>query len=171
MVGASPFPRHWIYDTRGRLAAKTAVIDFRSWYRDPSPEHSPWGLEDRPAIVTAAETALERRMSALALASDPRFHRLSTSDTLTVQGMAGGTLFVLFDGIITVEEDEHLVRRAGPGSMLGEMALLNGGTRTATLRAATPCKIVPVSGDRYDRRTLEELASGRQTGAPVHAHS
>lgn len=30
VVGASPFPRHWIYGADGRLAAKTGTIDFRS---------------------------------------------------------------------------------------------------------------------------------------------
>ena len=33
VVGASPFPRHWIYDDSGKLAAKTGLIDYKSWAR------------------------------------------------------------------------------------------------------------------------------------------
>ena len=32
VVGASSFPRHWIYDHAGRLAAKTGLIDFHKWH-------------------------------------------------------------------------------------------------------------------------------------------
>jgi hypothetical protein len=28
VVGASPFPRHWLYDHSGKLATKTGYIDF-----------------------------------------------------------------------------------------------------------------------------------------------
>jgi hypothetical protein len=38
VVGASSFPRHWIYDQQRRLAAKTGLIDFRNWYANASPE-------------------------------------------------------------------------------------------------------------------------------------
>ena len=34
MVGASPFPRHWIYDHSGRHVANSGLIQFRDWYRE-----------------------------------------------------------------------------------------------------------------------------------------
>src|SRR5437667_216642 len=33
LVGASPFPRHWVYDDAGRLVQKAGTIDFAEWYR------------------------------------------------------------------------------------------------------------------------------------------
>src|SRR5919206_276508 len=63
VVGASPFPRHWIYDDEGRLVQKAGLVDFKTWYRESHGGNTPWGEEDSPAIVTAAESALERRMS------------------------------------------------------------------------------------------------------------
>ena len=33
LEGASPFPRHWVYDPTAQLAAKTGLIDFKDWYR------------------------------------------------------------------------------------------------------------------------------------------
>ena len=31
VVGASTFPRHWIYDADGKLAAKVGLTDFKDW--------------------------------------------------------------------------------------------------------------------------------------------
>jgi CRP-like cAMP-binding protein len=65
----------------------------------------------------------------------------------------------------TVEADGQTIAEVGPGAILGEMALLQSGRRTATLRAVTPCRIAVVPGDRIDPRALEELASGRAPDA------
>jgi hypothetical protein len=32
LVGASSFPRHWVYDHRGRLVAKSGFIDHETWW-------------------------------------------------------------------------------------------------------------------------------------------
>jgi hypothetical protein len=41
LVGASPFPRHWVYDAQGRLAAKSGVTDQESWTRNAvTPPHA-----------------------------------------------------------------------------------------------------------------------------------
>ena len=63
VLSASPFPRHWIYDADGELALKSGMTDFDEWYRHAFGKHTPWGDEESPALVTAAETALERTMS------------------------------------------------------------------------------------------------------------
>src|SRR6476620_5794767 len=56
LVGASTFPRHWIYDKDGALVQKSGVIDFDKWYREAYAQNTPWGNEDSPAVVAAAET-------------------------------------------------------------------------------------------------------------------
>jgi hypothetical protein len=40
--------------------------------------------------------------------------------------------------------------------------LLEGGQRTATLRAATPCKVVTAPGDQIDPDALVEVARQRR---------
>jgi len=166
VVGASPFPRHWIYDHDGRLAAKTGFIDFETWYRESFGDKSPWGDEESPVIVTAVESALERELSRLIIGSDPPFRRLPPGEALVEQGEPGEELFLLFDGILSVERDGRPVVEIGPGAILGEMALLEGGRRTATLRAMTPCRVAVVPGDRVNRETLAELARRRRGDAP-----
>ena len=164
LVGASPFPRHWIYDGEGRLVQKAGTIDFGKWYREAHGERTPWGDEDSPTIVTAAESELERRLSAEVMrggaATDRK--RLSAGDTLVEQGEPGDELYLLLDGVLGVEVDGEEVAEVGPGAVLGERALLEGGTRKATLRAATPARVVVIPGAAIDRGALEELAQGRR---------
>jgi hypothetical protein len=49
LIGASGFPRHWVYDSDGRLAAKAGLADFKEWYRHAFGKHTPWGGEDSRA--------------------------------------------------------------------------------------------------------------------------
>jgi hypothetical protein len=161
VLGASSFPRHWIYDGAGRLAAKTGLIDFKTWYAEATPERSPWGGEESPAIVTAVESALEHQLSVAVIDAKPTFRRLVAGETLVEQGEQGDELFLLFDGVLAVEIDGEPVTEVGPGAILGEMAMLHGGTRTATLRAVTNCRVAVVPGDSIDRDALTEVARGR----------
>jgi len=91
----------------------------------------------------------------------PRFRRLGAGRTLVEQGERGEELFLLFDGVLRVEVDGKPVAEVGPGAIVGEMALLEGGRRTATLRAVTPCRVAVVPKDRIDRQALEQVAKGR----------
>ena len=59
--GASPFPRHWIYDRSGVLSLKSGSIDFKDWTHRRHDADTPWGDEDSPILVTEVESALERR--------------------------------------------------------------------------------------------------------------
>jgi hypothetical protein len=162
VIGASSFPRHWLYDHDGRLAAKTGYIDFETWYRESFGERNPWGDRESPAIVTAVESALERELSHIIIGSNPPFRRLRPGETLVNQGDPGDELFLLFDGVLSVEQDGQPVVEVGPGAILGEMALLEGGRRTATLRAVTRCRVAVVPGDRVDRQALVEVARRRR---------
>jgi hypothetical protein len=161
LVGASSFPRHWVYDHTGRLVAKSGFIDHDSWWREAFGTHTPWGAEDSAPVVTAVESALERQLSVAIIDAKPRFRRLGAGRTLVEQGERGEELFLLFDGVLRVEVDGKPVAEVGPGAILGEMALLAQGRRMATLRAVTPCRVAVVPKDRIDRRALEQVAKGR----------
>lgn len=143
VAGASRFPRHWVYDGEGKLVAKVGTADFKDWYRSAFGAHSPWGDEDAPAITTAAETALERELSAILMrhGAEPEIRTLDAGELLTKQGDAGTEVFLLLDGVLEVEVDGELLTELGPGAVLGERALLEGGIRTATLRAVSRCRV------------------------------
>jgi hypothetical protein len=160
LLGASPFPRHWVYDTDGQLAAKTGVIDFKSWYKDAFGAHTPWGDLDSPAFVTAVESALERELSTLVMRSGqkPSFRRVHEGEVVTAQGDPSDEIFVILDGVLGVEVDGIELGQLGPGAVLGERSVLEGGRRTATLRAATNCRLAVARGVDLDRQALEQLS-------------
>lgn len=163
VTGASPFPRHWIYDADQRLAAKSGMIDFKTWSLDAFGEASPWGDQDSPALVTAVETQLERQLSTIIMSGrKPQVRKLDEGELLTEQGEEGNELFLLLDGVLTVEVDGEALAEVGPGSIIGERAILEGGRRTSTLRAVTPCKVAVASGEDIDREALAEVASGHR---------
>ena len=164
LVGASPFPRHWVYDKDGKLAQKSGTIDFAQWYRESHGDNTPWGAEDSEAFVTDVESALERQLSKTIMRSDAtsKPQRLGIDDTLTEQGEQGDGIYLLLDGILGVEVDGETVAQVGPGAILGARALLEGGRRTATLRAVTPVKVVCASADDIEPSALEELAGAHK---------
>ncbi len=164
LVGASPFPRHWVYDRDGKLAEKTATIDFKKWTGTMFGKHSPWGDEDSPAITTAVETAAEHELSKVIIDAKPEFRKVKEGAALVEQGDAGDEVFLLFDGVLSVEIDGEPVTEFGPGAILGEMAIVGEGTRVATLRARTDCRVAAVPGHSIDRAELEEIAKRRQDG-------
>jgi CRP-like cAMP-binding protein len=111
--------------------------------------------------VTAVESALERQLSVAVIDAKPQFRRLQAGRTLVEQGERGEELFLLFDGVLRVEVDGKPVAEVGPGAVVGEMALLAQGRRTATLRAVSSCRVAVVPKDRIDRQALEQVAKGR----------
>jgi hypothetical protein len=164
MTGASPFPRHWIYDDGGQLAAKSGLTNFRDWTTASGVQHTPWGDEDSPALVTAVETALERALSVRLMhgASKPVFTTLRPGDTLVGQGEPGFELYLVLDGVIRVDRDGAQLAEYGPGALLGERAHLEAGVRTSTLVAVTACRVAAVPARQFPSDARTELAAGHR---------
>ncbi len=170
LVGASPFPRHWIYDNSGSLVAKSGTIDFKTWFNDSFGEHTPWGDYDSPAFVTTVETALERHLSQTIMRAgkSPEIRLLQPQETLVEQGQLGQELFLLLDGVLSVVVDGQEVAEIGPGAVLGERALLEGGKRTSTLRAVTRCRVAVTSAEQLDKAALAAVAAGHHQEEPTN---
>lgn len=164
VAGASPFPRHWIYDAAGRLSHKSGVLEMKDWARHAFGKATPWGAEDSPAVVTEVETALERELSATIMrgGARPKTRRLKEGRILVEQGEPGNELYLLLDGVLAVEVDGRPLTEVGPGVVIGERAILEGGRRTSTLRAVTPCKVAVARVSEIDRVALAEVAQGHR---------
>jgi hypothetical protein len=169
LSGASVFPRHWVYDHTGALAAKAGMADFKEWWRHSFGKHTPWGDEDSPALVTAVETALERELAGHIMRGGGKstIRKLKEGALLTEQGATGDDVFLLLNGVLNVEVDGELVAEVGPGAILGERAVLEGGVRTSTLRALTKATVAVVKADQLAEEQLAELSTGhrREAGA------
>ncbi|MBV8300391.1 MAG: cyclic nucleotide-binding domain-containing protein [Candidatus Dormibacteraeota bacterium] len=164
VVGASPFPRHWIYDDASTLVAKSGLISFKDWYQRAFGSHTPWGGEDSDALVTQVETALERELSTHIMRGGrkPRIRELRAGAVLVEQGDEGKELFLLLDGVLSVEVNGEAIAQVGPGAVLGERALIEQGQRTSTLRAMSPCRVAVAGADDIDREVLHTLAQGHR---------
>jgi len=164
LVGASTFPRHWIYDNEGKLTAKAGLTDFKEWWRNSFGNHTPWGDQDSPALVTTVETALERELSTLIMrgGEKPKVRKIKEGHVLVEQGQLGKELYLLLDGAIHVEVDGESLGDLGPGAIVGERAILEEGRRTATLRAATPLRVAVAHVDQIDIEKLRQLSEGHR---------
>jgi cyclic nucleotide-binding protein len=163
LAGASGFPRHWLYDDSGALVAKSGLTDLKSWMNKEFGRNSPWGTHDTEVLVTEVETALERELSTQLMHSGSAdVIRLREGDLVARQGEKASSVVVLLDGVLSVEVDGNEVAELGPGAVVGERAVLEGGVRTATLRCTTPVRIAIASADGVDRQRLQDLAAGHR---------
>jgi Cyclic nucleotide-binding domain len=173
VVGASGFPRHWIYDEQGQLVAKSGLASFADWARTAFGQHTPWGDENSRPVISAAETALEREISATIMrgGARPSVRKLASGAVLAEQDQPGRELYLLLDGIITVLVNGSQVAELGPGAVLGERAVLENGRRTASLVALTDCVVAVATADQVDRDSLAALAAGHRREEPAAAPS
>lgn len=164
MTGASGFPRHWLFDDAGTLTAKSSVAEYKEWMTKSFGRRTPWGDEDSPALVTEVESLLERELqgSIMRGAQKPTIRKVKEGRTLVEQGDSSDELFLLLNGVLVVEVDGEKLAELGPGAVIGERGVLEGGARTATLRAVTDCKVAVVRADILDTEKLAELALGHR---------
>ena len=88
-------------------------------------------------------------------------------DIILSEGEPGDTVFVLATGAVKAfvrnpEGRLRLVREMGEGSFFGEISILSGAPRTATVTAAARCEVLEL-----DRVTLDEIAETHPGVWPV----
>jgi CRP-like cAMP-binding protein len=71
------------------------------------------------------------------IAASMRERRVSAGDVFLEQGAGGAGFFVVEEGQADVTVDGNPVGSIGPGDYFGEIALLTGSDRTATVTAKT----------------------------------
>jgi CPA1 family monovalent cation:H+ antiporter len=81
---------------------------------------------------------------------------IGEGDTLTTEDEFGHCLFAIGAGTAEVIRDGATLRMVGAGELIGEVAVLTSGRRTATIVATTPLR--PVSLFKRDVWTLERDA-------------
>lgn len=76
---------------------------------------------------------------------------------LTTQGRGAYEAFIVEEGEAEVTIDGKVVGRAGPGELIGELGVLEHRLRSATVKAATPMRLLVM--DSRDVRWLFEDAT------------
>jgi hypothetical protein len=118
LAGASPFPRHWLYDAAGHLVEKSALTRNQVWARTVFGAHTPWGGEEQTVDVAEPETQLERALADEIMQHDgqPAIRQLHADDFLFRQSETGTANALVLDGIFELRVDGHVVGHAGPGT-------------------------------------------------------
>jgi CRP-like cAMP-binding protein len=96
-----------------------------------------------PALRAQKDRALRALAPLVDHADIPAGHRL------TSEGSVGAEMFIVIDGQADVYIDGELVAEAGPGDFIGEMAMLDRGPRSATVRARTPMRVLVVGPSAF----------------------
>ncbi|MES2130270.1 MAG: cyclic nucleotide-binding domain-containing protein [Pseudomonadota bacterium] len=85
----------------------------------------------------------------------------ATRDYVIREGEQEHHLFVLINGKVDISKRafgiQKTIQTLGPGECFGEMSLIECRSRSASVRAAMPCKLLRINGEEIDR--LPEVAA------------
>ena len=126
--------RHRGDDRRGARSARRLTRD----------RAEPIGRSMMPAMAEVVDTL--RAIPLFANVPDKQLKRLAAAmqertvaagEELTVEGRSGVGFFVIESGEASVSQGGEEIRTLGPGDSFGEMAVIDSGPRSATVRATT----------------------------------
>lgn len=92
-----------------------------------------------------------------AIARHAQIAELPAGVDLIVEGEPGDALFVIVEGRAIIRKDAVELSRVGPGAYFGELAILDGEPRSATVVAESDVKVA-VIGIRMFRTLLREYS-------------
>ncbi len=166
MLATSPFPRHYLYDSDGRLTRKTGLMRHQPWLSGAEDDQTPWTGGAGPAVVTGVPSPPERAVTNAILVSKPHHqHRLPAGLLLRERPIPDTSVHVLLDGILVIELDSEPISEVGPGAIFDPAMRTAESKARVEVRAATDCRLAIVH-----RRTLEDDGlprRGRRAAGPV----
>jgi CRP/FNR family cyclic AMP-dependent transcriptional regulator len=75
--------------------------------------------------------------------------RLDAGQILFKKGDAGHEAYVVRSGELQILDGNRVFETVGPGGIVGEMALVDGGPRSATVRANSASEVNPLDERRF----------------------
>ena len=104
---------------------------------------------------------------ALALTASSRFY--GDTEAIVAQGEPGESAYVITEGAVrvTLEPGDTEVATLTAGQYFGEMSLLTGEARTATVRAKGDCQVLEITAEDFRRLILQNPATIDRIGESV----
>jgi small-conductance mechanosensitive channel/CRP-like cAMP-binding protein len=92
-----------------------------------------------------------------------------SGELIVKQGDAGSSMFVVISGeaVVLLEPQNQEIARIGPGGFFGEMSLLTGAPRNATVRTAVDSELLEITGAAFRQFVLANPAVVEQIGVAV----
>jgi CRP/FNR family transcriptional regulator, cyclic AMP receptor protein len=69
--------------------------------------------------------------------------------TIFAEGAPGDVMYVVLEGEVELRVRSDVLEVAGPGAIIGEMALIDAKPRSATAQAKSDCRLAPVDERRF----------------------
>ena len=98
-------------------------------------------MQQRQRVAQLSKVPLFANCSKRELAwllSRVRTETVDAGHTLFVEGAPSSNLYVIVTGTAVVRKNGRRIARVGPGDVVGELSVILGGPRTATVEADTP---------------------------------
>ena len=182
--------RVWIRDfaldeiIRDRIRSAIYYAFRRAGIVIPYPIQVEMYKEDLAPGVTdpvVAESTL-RRVSIFSALSDEQWTELARATRLRLyaarevvvrQGETGSSMFIVSNGEASVVLEPSLTElaRLGPGEFFGEMSLLTGDSRSATVTAVRDSELLEITSEAFRRFVLENPAVVDEVGTAVAART
>jgi CRP/FNR family transcriptional regulator/CRP/FNR family cyclic AMP-dependent transcriptional regulator len=139
-------------------------MEFDRHSTDRLPFHDP--DETEPALADAAplsqDTRIQhlRRVSLFSGFTDDELRQVAdlsriveapAGAVITRMGEPGDSFFVIIDGTVAVQTPAGAANRLAPGDFFGEMSLLDGEPRSATIVATTDVRLLTVERSHFWR--------------------
>ncbi len=92
------------------------------------------------------------------LARGARLREFGAGEAIVRGGDPGSSMFVIYRGeaVVTLEPGTREVARLTTGQFFGEMSLLTGEPRTATVAAAADCSVLEITAEDFRRLVLAD---------------
>jgi CRP-like cAMP-binding protein len=87
---------------------------------------------------------------------------MGPKEILFREGDAGSEMYVVLEGAASILIGQAIIEIARPGAIIGEMALIDEGDRSATVVTRTPCKLLCLTAPDFDLLVREHPEFARQ---------
>ena len=139
LADVSLFPRHFLYDSAGRLTHKSALLRYHDWIRESGRHATPWDVVPGPIPVAPVNTVGEQSLAnSILVSGDYWQHRLPAGALLSRLPISGTDVHLLLDGVLVIEIDHRPVAEAGPGAIFDPVLRTQESKEHVAVRAQTP---------------------------------
>ncbi len=169
---ASVLESFWLVSFPGRMTG-TGRMENLMWMRNVEAASRHGGLQpsvEQVAYLLSRIDLFERftPFTLRLVAQNCEIIDLQPGETLFEYGSPGGSLFVVLEGQLEVARGERAIAVIGQKEYVGELALLDPGVRSASVRAIQSTRLIEIPQtvfEQYLRREPESLAAMMRTVA------